>query len=494
MDDAAPPQPFYDAFISYRRSDGGAVAQWLRRELQAYRLPKAMRGPDQPSLRLYLDTAYERGSTDFYAQTIRPALLASSHLIVIATPDAVVRADAAADWIQREVGDFASGPNAANVLIVRGAGELLAALPGDLDRRFPHAQVVDLRGAGRFAALNPFLASRLADEKLKLVAPLLGLHPGDMPALRSEEERRQQRRWGASAGAALAVVAIVAGATAFAFQSLWRARETLDDSRFYAERIIGLIARNLPADGKPDGPRSAMLNEACDLTAKLEAGSSQPVALSELVVCQVDRAAAHESLGEIDAAKTLLQDLTRVAVDRDAVRPSVASALARVEARQALVDTLARHRDAQAGAERERFVADTASLARRHAAEPAFAAGIAALGVARAEAIARAGNEAIDRDDAALAIERWNEALALRNTLRFDPTLDAEPRARNLAVSAQLSMAIAAFEYAAGHRAQSAKAKAQARAMLDQLRREPAASAEVAAEIDRLDKNWQDLR
>ena len=42
-------------------------------------------------LRVYLDTAYERGTSDFYEHNIKPALLASRWLIVVATPAAIRR-------------------------------------------------------------------------------------------------------------------------------------------------------------------------------------------------------------------------------------------------------------------------------------------------------------------------------------------------------------------------------------------------------------------
>ena len=76
-----------DAFISYRRSDGTAVARWLRRALVGYRLPRALRSRHADKLRVYLDTVYERATSDFYERSIKPALQSSRFLIVVATPD-----------------------------------------------------------------------------------------------------------------------------------------------------------------------------------------------------------------------------------------------------------------------------------------------------------------------------------------------------------------------------------------------------------------------
>src|SRR5215813_7111278 len=114
----------YDAFVSYRRSDGTKVARWVRRELETYRAPRSLREGFGRKLRVYLDTAYESGTSDFYQQNIKPALLASRFLLIVATPGAMRRAGAAGeDWIEREVSDFTSGPNGNNVIAIRAAGE-----------------------------------------------------------------------------------------------------------------------------------------------------------------------------------------------------------------------------------------------------------------------------------------------------------------------------------------------------------------------------------
>ena len=185
------PAADFDAFISYRRSDGTAVAFWLRRELERFRAPRSFGPKFRRKLRVYLDTTYERGTSDFYEENVKPALLSARYLFVVATPQALRRPGAAADWIEQEINDFAGGPNGRNIVAVRGGGEF-DPLPGDLQRRFPHIQIVDLRGAGRFWLVNPVRAARLSAEKVKLIAPLLDIPPEAMPKLRQEEERAQQ--------------------------------------------------------------------------------------------------------------------------------------------------------------------------------------------------------------------------------------------------------------------------------------------------------------
>jgi hypothetical protein len=93
----------YDAFISYRRSDGAAIAAWLRRRLQDYTLPSKI-AAGRNKLRVYLDTAFERANEDFWANNIEPALRASRYLVVVATPDTLrPRADGEQNWVERGI-------------------------------------------------------------------------------------------------------------------------------------------------------------------------------------------------------------------------------------------------------------------------------------------------------------------------------------------------------------------------------------------------------
>ncbi|MFX9688549.1 hypothetical protein ABTO93_20350, partial [Acinetobacter baumannii] len=78
-------------------------------------------------------------------------------------------------------------------------------LPADLSSRFQNIEIVDLRDVSRFWFLNPVRASRIANEKIKLIAPIIGLDASDMPVLRREEERRQQSRIAIVLGVLLAV-------------------------------------------------------------------------------------------------------------------------------------------------------------------------------------------------------------------------------------------------------------------------------------------------
>ena len=334
-----------DAFISYRRSDGSKAARWLRRELEHFRAPKRLARLHDRRLRVYLDTAYERGTSDFYAGTIRPALLASRYLIVVATPDAVRRPADSDDWIVREIEDFAAGPNGANVVVVRGAGALDDPLPGDLKERFPNIEIVDLRKVGRLWFLQPMRAARISAEKLKLVAPLLDVAPGEMPVLRQEEERAQQVRLGVAAGSTLAVVVAVTGLSVFALQSRWRAQQAFDVSLYSATRVVGQVADGLTGDNDRE-IRSQLLNQACDLVDRLASESRREPNVDASVTCMIERAASHEHLGEKAEAEALLGEAIAAADARYDADPQEAVGLTVARAYDAMASLYADRKDA----------------------------------------------------------------------------------------------------------------------------------------------------
>ena len=334
----------FDAFVSYRRSDGARVAHWLRRELEGFELPRALRATHGRKLRIYLDTAYERGTSDFYVNTIRPALLASRFLLVVATPDAQRRREGVEDWIQREVSDFTAGPNKRNVIVVRAAGEFADPLPADVAQRFPNIEIVDLRGASRLWFLNPLKASRLGAEKLKLIAPLIDL-PGDaMPRLRQEEERRQQARLGIAAGIGLAVLTAVSATSIYALQSSFKAARALEESMFATGRMIITAA---DASGRA---RSALLSQGCDLLDKVGEGAPSEPGLQEVVICGIERAASHERLDEQAQARAELERTVAAGAARYRRTPRQDIAVRWLAAQRALAEYLLRRKD-NAGAE-----------------------------------------------------------------------------------------------------------------------------------------------
>jgi formylglycine-generating enzyme required for sulfatase activity len=194
MTPSSPEQsPFeYDAFISYRRSDASSVARWLRGALLRYRLPRQLRVDPARKLSVYHDTSFERATEDFFENNIKPALLHSRWLIVVATPNAVKpRPDGSPNWVEREIDVFSKTPHAQNILLVTTTANFCGPLPANLHERFPNIEVVCLRdcSAARFLVWPRWW--RLRDELIKIVAPLFDIGVADMPVLRQEERNRR---------------------------------------------------------------------------------------------------------------------------------------------------------------------------------------------------------------------------------------------------------------------------------------------------------------
>jgi tetratricopeptide (TPR) repeat protein len=398
------PEPNYDVFVSYRRSDGNAVARWVRRQIESFRVPKSLRQKFGRKLRVYLDAAYERGASDFYEENIKPALLSSRFLFVVATPDAIRRPGGTEDWIDREVRDFADGPNGSNVIAIRGAGEFAAPLPSDLQDRFPHIEIIDLRGAGPFSFLNPVRAARLSSEKLKLVGPLLGIPPEEMPKLRQEEEKRQQTRLGGFLGITLGVLVAVSSLSVFAILSRNQAIRAFEDSMFGA----GAMAVQAAALGTDDPDttriRRLIMNRGCDLLDKFRRGAISEPQINDIVTCRFERAQEREGLGEQEEARKLFGEAIELASLRDQRMVRIDGGLSLVEARAAYAAYLVRQKDAS-GAEFEynRLLADSRRLTEVHEGRVDFVRW-------EGEALGQLGDLAAGRNDHAKAAASYDAA------------------------------------------------------------------------------------
>lgn len=295
----------FDAFISYRRSDGTKAARRLRQKLQRYDISKRLRHQRQRKLNVFLDTVYERGTDDFYERNIRPALLSSRRLIVLATPDAILRPDGD-DWIQREIQEFRAQRGSENILVVRAAGDFLAQLPGDLDVTTPNIQIIDLRSDGFWSAVSPLRSSRLADEWIKLVAPLFDVLPEDMPRLRREQELAQQRILATATGGIAGAIAFAAAFSWYALNQQRASQQTLDNSLFATSRVIETASGLNLGEGHENQKRS-MLMTACDLFDNLADQSARVKFELEVLNCDIDRVYALIELGELERARTFLR-------------------------------------------------------------------------------------------------------------------------------------------------------------------------------------------
>jgi WD40 repeat protein len=227
----------FDAFISYRRRDGSAVARWLRSRIESYRPPPGLAAGRKP-LKAYVDTTFERATEDFWNQNIEPALRRSRFLAVVVTPSVFEpRSDGEPSWVEREIRVFLSLPNRRNVVVVTAAGNPLDRLPEPLRSEFPRIDVVDLNDLGH--RWNFARRATLQDRTLTILARLYDVPDTDMPLLRQEEERRKRRRAVRIATAAFSLAAVLGALLVFALVQWTRAAHARTAAQ---ARSLGLAA------------------------------------------------------------------------------------------------------------------------------------------------------------------------------------------------------------------------------------------------------------
>jgi hypothetical protein len=391
-----------------------AVARWLRRALVGCRLPKALRGKYGCKLSVYLDTAYERATSDFYQLNIKPALLSSRFLIVVATPDATRRPGGMEDWIEREIRDFTSS-RGGNIIAVRGAGEFDGPLPGDLKRLFPSIEIIDLRGAGRFWSPSFPRIARLSAEKLKIVAPLYNIPPEEMPKLRQEEERRQQTQFGAIVGATLGILVAVSGLSVYSLVSRHQAIRAHDESMFAAGSMIDEATTLDTSDADTARTRQLIISRGCDLLDQADQGTSGDPPIGAIVTCRLERGAGHENLHEDAEARKQFKEAIDLANLSQQRRGRIDAAFAVVQARQAYAEYLVRQKDSDgSGRAYAELLQDAQRLGKEHDRPAQFARfegeARGQIGDRQAASNDRQG-AAKSYDAAATAVKQWIEAV-----------------------------------------------------------------------------------
>ena len=261
-------EPGYRAFISYSHADK-ALAMWLHRALEGYRIPAKLVGRETPVgivprrlIPIFKDREELAASGDL-GDGLKAALAASHFLIVIASPAA-----ARSKWVGEEVRNFKAIHGESRVLVAIASGEPYAtAMAGrEAEECFPPALRFRLTADGAVGAApaEPLAADfrphgdgkRLG--KLKLVAGLTGLKLDDL--VQREAQRRAQRlRWiaiGASVIAlvmtALAIVAVRARAEAV------RQRAEAEHQRAEADGLVEFMLTDLRKKLEPVGRLDAL--------------------------------------------------------------------------------------------------------------------------------------------------------------------------------------------------------------------------------------------
>ena len=118
----------YVAYISYQHSDR-AVARWLHRAIETYRIPHKRLGTSEFERRARLRPVFldreELSSSPDLAESLRKALDDSEFLIVVCSPAA-----ATSRWVNEEVEVFKKQGKAHRILCLTVAGEPFAARRG----------------------------------------------------------------------------------------------------------------------------------------------------------------------------------------------------------------------------------------------------------------------------------------------------------------------------------------------------------------------------
>jgi hypothetical protein len=238
----------YIAFLSYSHRDR-ALAEWLHRELENYRVPKRMigasteQGPVPAHLRPIFKDREELSAAGSLSEAITTALGRAPALIVVCSPAA-----AASPWVNEEVRTFKQLHGHARIFAVIAAGEPNASrIPGrEGEECFPPAIRFAVDSAGKLTDIpaEPIAADLRPGRdgkrigKLKLIAGLLGV---GFDELVQRETQRRQRRLRYLAAASFAGMTVTSGLAVTAVVARDEAREQRNDAQHQRAEADGLV-------------------------------------------------------------------------------------------------------------------------------------------------------------------------------------------------------------------------------------------------------------
>jgi Tfp pilus assembly protein PilF len=332
----------YSAFISYNHRDR-AWAAWLHRELERYRLPKALVGRESPIGRLgrrlppvFQDREELAASTDL-ASSVLEALGAADSLIVICSTDG-----AGSRWVNEEVRAFISSGRRDRIqcLIVPEADDPNGP-PRTAGDVFPPA-LLEL-GSEPLAADARSTGDGKRSAFLKLVAGVIGVRYDE---LRQREQARRHRRLAFLASAASVGFLIMTALTIFAFASrseAVRQRDLARQKTMTAQRttdfVKGLFQVSDPGEAKG---QSITALEVLDRGARQIRGqlNDEPDVKAELVSTLSE---VYMGLGAYRRADDLIRSSLRLPVARTETRARQLGVLADSEFLQGEYDKAEQH-------------------------------------------------------------------------------------------------------------------------------------------------------
>ena len=258
----------YGAFISYRHVEPDrAWAKWLHRELETYRVPKALRlrGVAGRVARVFRDEE-ELAASPTLSTAIEDALVQSAFLIVVCSPRTP-----ASRWVNEEVLRFRALGRGDQVLALLIEGEPSDAFPRALCEVRPDGD----RGANEIEPLAADVRPITGDSKrllrrmakLKLAATILGCRFDD---LRQRDQERRTRRLSALA---LVLGLLVIGVTALALYARTQQLRADHEAKVATAQRLAAQARVHFAD-RPDlaallAAEASLLDDSTAVTASL---------------------------------------------------------------------------------------------------------------------------------------------------------------------------------------------------------------------------------
>lgn len=239
-------------FISYRRRDGLALAQWLRTRITNFRPPPELKEKIAASdakvggkqNRVFFDMSYQKPNVDFWDEHIAASLCRSRTLIFLQTPSVFERLDdGEPNWCEREIETYLKYyGDPSRILVVMAPNAPIDRFPAPLERISERWDWVDLRFFSE-SAFTRFRHGKQYDPLLaKVLAKIYDISDGDLPLLNQEFAKGRARIRRALTVATGAAFVSLSGLTAWALVE--RDKATESEKIAIRERDTAIVQRN----------------------------------------------------------------------------------------------------------------------------------------------------------------------------------------------------------------------------------------------------------
>ena len=218
----------YQAFISYAHKDE-ALAAWLHRALETYKLPKNLIIKKGKGLKPIFRDAAELTAHHSLSEKIQEAVQSSRVLIVLCSPAAKQ-----SHWVNEEIRLFRSLHGEGAILCVLAEGTPETSFPPALLEGGREPLAANLSGGGESFRLGV----------TQLAASMLGV---GLDELIQRDNKRRRNRFGILSGASLAFAAVMGGMAWTAID----ARDAAEVSRTEAEKMVEFMLTDLKQSLEP---------------------------------------------------------------------------------------------------------------------------------------------------------------------------------------------------------------------------------------------------